>query len=699
MTSPESKVPSQKERAKQVEDLLRQVDALIESGGHDAAFELIRRAQALDPENRFALAFVGRIQKLMTARKARASSGGPKPASQFAPKAQVKVGEAPPSAKKPPEGASSTPSESVTMRLGGEQRRAALRAAIDHILARAREFRDGRNFDRALSELERARVLDPSSEAVEALAAEIRKERDDERARMTEEQRRRAEGEEQRKQEALEQELARLRQEKEAERKNQENARSEAQKERIGAYLKSAEQLMNSGKLEEAANQLAFVVVIDPLNAAAAELQRKIREVHDRKRREEMEQRKRKEEEEIQRQVAVRTAIQKNIEAANALAAGGKFNEALRIITRAYMVDPLNEEIRACEQRILAAQEESYRVAEEERRAAEEAMRRQQEEELRRLTEAERERLLREQDEVLEQEKKVNKEKIGRHLARAREHIAAKAYHDALAEVAQAFTVDPFDDDVRAVEQEVMSAQRRDEEAVEAAETAPAQEESSDRAQAEEHLELARSLRAQGEFARALDEITKAFAADPLNKGVQALEAEIEAQIREAERLTNPGQVAPPPPPPQAENADDAQKVLYHVIRARKLMENGAFEDALAEVALGLTLDAENQDLRQMEAAIWEFQNSVAASGPATSAEENTRLVNLHLAAAEEFQQKGNYDRALDEIAKAYQVDPLNAEIKKRENLIRQDELRRNHPGETPLKLVYPKKGAAGGTI
>jgi Flp pilus assembly protein TadD len=698
MTSPESKGPSQKERAKQVEDLLRQVDALIESGGHDAAFELIRRAQALDPENRFALAFVGRIQKLMTARKARAVSGAPKPASQFAPPA--KGGTAPtPSAKLPPAAAHATPTESVTMRLGGEQRRAALRAAIDHILARAKEFREGKNFERALAELERARVLDPSSEAVEALAAEIRKERDDERARMTEEQRRRAEEEEQRKQVALEQELARLRQEKEVERKTQEDARSEAQKQRIGAYLKSAEQLVNSGRLEEAANQLAFVVVIDPLNAAAAELQRKIREIHDRKRREEMEQRKRKEEEEVQRQVAVRTAIQKNIEAANALAGAGKFNEALRVITRAYMVDPLNEEIRACEQRILAAQEESYRAAEEERRVAEEALRRQQEEELRRLTEAERERLLREQDEVVEQEKQANKEKISRHLARAREHTAAKAYHDALAEVAQAFSVDPFDEDVRAVEQEIMGAQRRDEEAAEAAEAAPMQEESSDRAQAEEHLELARTLRMQGEFARALDELTKAFAADPLNKGVLALEAEIEAQIREAERLTNPGQSAAPPPPAQKENAGAAQKVLYHVIRARKLMENGAFEDALAEVALGLTLDAENRDLRQMEATIWEFQNSAAASGPATSVEEDTRLINLHLAAAEDFQQKGDFARALDEIAKAYQIDPLNPEVKKKENVIRQDELRQNHPGETPLKLVYPKKGAAGGSM
>ncbi len=689
MTFPAGKGPSQRERAKQIEELLGRVDDLIESGGHDEALGLIRRAQALDPENRFALAFVGRIQRLMSARKGRGTPGSGKSASQAGPPPSVKAPS--PSAMAPP-ATGPAPTESVTMRLAGESRRAALRTAIDSILVRAREYRDGGNFERALAELERARVLDPSAEAVDGLAAEVRTAMEDARARVTEEQRRRESEEEQRKQEVLEQELSRIRREKEERRKREEEARARAQKERIEAYLSSAGKMIAAGKLDEAADQLAFVVVIDPLNAEAAELQRNIREIQEQKRREEMELRKRKEEEELQRVAAVRSAIQKNIESANGLAAEKKFNEALRIITRAYMLDPLNEDVQSCEQRILAAQEESYRAAEEERRAAEEALRRRQEEELRRLTEAERERLLREQEVVVEQEKKLNREKIERHLARAREYVAARSYHDALAEVAQAFTVDPFDEDVRTVEKEVLEAQRREEEA--APEPSPAQEDGGELLQAEGFLAEARRLRTEGQLARALDELTKAFVADPLNQSVKTLEAEIEAQIREAERLTEGPEVAQP-----EEKGVDTQKILYHIIRSRKLMENGAYEDALAEVALGLTLDPENQDLRQIESTIWELQNGLAEAAPAASAEENERLVRLHLAAAEDFQQKGEFSRALDEIAKAYQIDPLNGEIKNTEKRIRQEELRREHPGETPLKLVYPRKGAAGGSL
>jgi tetratricopeptide (TPR) repeat protein len=678
MTSPTTPSGSPEDRAKQVEHLLEQVDRQIENGNFDVALDLIRRAQGLDAENHYALAFVGRIQRLMGARKGR--GGSPKPGSAYAPTAFLKNEPGPPA----PPTAAAHPSDA---------RKAALQSAIAHIITRAREYSSARNFERALAEVERARLLDASNPEIERLEGEIRREMEDDRARMTEEQRRRQEEEESRKREAIEQEITRIRKEKEERRSREEEARKQAQDERIRQYLRSAETLIAAGKLDEAANQLAFVVVIDPLNGAAAELQRRSREITEQKRQEEAEQRRRKEEETQQRQAALQLAIRKNLESATVLADERKFNDALRVITRAYVLDPVNAEVRACEQRILTMQEEEYRRAQAEKRAVEEGLRLAQEEELRRLTESERERLLKEQDEVLEEEQRANREKIARHLARAREHLAARSFQDALAEVAQAFAIDPFDEDLRRTEQEIMSAQQ----AI-AAEIPPSSPETDanggqdEAAELNEHLESARRLRAQGEFTRALDELTKAFLIDPLNPTVQELQTSVESEMRG----DLPSAAPPPTPQPEGPKPADVQKIMFHIVRARKMMEGGAYEDAMAEVALGLMLDAENSDLLQMESTLWELQTPPPAGNSSTTREENERLIRIHLAAADQFRAKGEFGRALDEIAKAYQIDPLYIVTKQKENEIRQEEMRRTHPGETNLKLVYPRKGAAG---
>jgi len=69
---------------------------------------------------------------------------------------------------------------------------------------------------------------------------------------------------------------------------------------------------------------------------------------------------------------AIVTAIQKHIENAGRLAEQLRFSEALRVITRAYVLDPINESLQACEKRIVALQEESLLQMEIQRREEEE---------------------------------------------------------------------------------------------------------------------------------------------------------------------------------------------------------------------------------------------------------------------------------------------------------------------------------------
>ncbi len=686
---------------KQIEAMLKDADQRMKDGDLDGALELIRQAQAQDRRNVYGLAYVERIQALMRARKAK---GQPtKGSSQWAPASF---------AKKVPPSASVDPPRQNTER--SESRTAAMKAAVDTILGRAREHIAAKDFERARQEVERARLLDPVNEEVPLLEAETARLKTEEDAKLSELQEKRQKDDQNRHREILEQELTRVRQQKEEQRRKSDEARRTAQELKIQQYLQLAAKYLEAEKFEEASGQLAFVVVIDPLNAGAAELQRKIREAQEQKRQAELELRRRKEAEEKQRRDAVHAAVKKNIETATALASTKKFAEALRLITRAYMLDPVSDEVRACEQGILEAQEEEHRAAEQQRRIQEEEARLRREDELRRMTEAERDKLLREEESQQEREKSLNKEKVSKHLASAREHLGSLAFHDALAEVAQAFALDPFDEDVKKVEQEILEVQR----AGESSSPPPAtgDVEKPPEAEIERFIDAARQLQSRGEYARALDELTKAFVLDPLNEAVRALEAEIEGEYLSLHQKGDTGRQKD-----ASQIVDELQHTLtdltekfskssggdpneqqaklnYHISRARRLTEGGSPEDALAEVALGLTIDPDNAELRALEAAIWEQQTESESVGTMDQGDDSPeRRIKAHLAAAEELQTQGELARALDEIAKAYQLDPLNEAVRERENAIRQDEMRRTQAGESQLKLVYPRRGAAGG--
>ena len=102
----------------------------------------------------------------------------------------------------------------------------------------------------------------------------------------------------------------------------------------------------------------------------------------------------------------------------------------MRVVTRAYVLDPMNETLQACEKRIQAAQEEALNIAEENRLLAEEGVRRRQEEELRRLELAERERAMLGESAETEAKRRADKEKVFPYLAKARGYMADGRYED-----------------------------------------------------------------------------------------------------------------------------------------------------------------------------------------------------------------------------------------------------------------------------
>jgi tetratricopeptide (TPR) repeat protein len=198
-------------------------------------------------------------------------------------------------------------------------------------------------------------------------------------------------------------------------------------------------------------------------------------------------------------------------------------------------------------------------------------------------------------------------------------------------------------------------------------------------------------LMACGEFEEALHMVMKGFVFDPANQKLRAAEQQIIA----ARRLHDAQQEAAALAAEHYRRLVETERIqreelARHLDCARTLLRNGAFDDALTEVALGYTLDPHNEELQGIEQAVWqEKADTGALSESPAKHEEVARLIRLHILAAEEFAKNGDFVKALDGLAKAYVIDPANTEIKRAEVRIRQAELRHHQASGSPLKLVY----------
>jgi tetratricopeptide (TPR) repeat protein len=201
----------------------------------------------------------------------------------------------------------------------------------------------------------------------------------------------------------------------------------------------------------------------------------------------------------------------------------------------------------------------------------------------------------------------------------------------------------------------------------------------------------AMELMACGEFDEALHLVTKGFVLAPANEKLREAEEQILAARRMHEAQKEAAALAAEHYHRLVETERiQREELAHHLDCARTLLRNGALDDALTEVALGYTIDPQNDELHEIEQAVWQEK---AASGALSESpakhEEVARLIRLHILAAEEFAKNGDFVKALDGLAKAYVIDPANTEIKRAEVRIRQAELRHHQASGSPLKLVY----------
>ena len=663
------------EQLKEVASFLKQADKYVREGNYSAALEEIAKARARDPRNLYALAYEERVRSLVIANKEKKPETAPasSPVQQQTVQPQsvpaalehisnlaiVEAQRAAAVAEKREQELLMRKKAEEEHRRNEELRRQAIETKISTFLKRANDYLEKGEYDRALDEIARAYLLDPANERVHSTENQIRKAQKE--AILKEEQERflKQQAEERRRQELLKAQIARIQQEKEERRRREEEARRIAQQQKVSQYLQKAKECYENGKYDEALSELAFVVVIDPLNEEVLALERKIRDAQEREQAEQLEQYRRREEEQRKKREAIMAAIQKHIENAEKLASQGKWSEALRVITRAYVLDPVNEALQACEKRILAAQEEAMRVEEERRRLEEEAIRKRQEEELRKLEQAERERALLGESAETEAKRRSDKEKILAYLAKARTYMSEGRYEDALGEVALAFIVNPFDEDIKQMEQEIIAAQekkkaeeeeelRRQQEAIRAEEIAR---------EVAELLAEASRLASEKEYSKALDEVAKAFVLDPLNDKIQQFEAQLQKEFQEYQEEKRR----------KEEEEEKRNAVNLRIRRAKEFLERETFDEALAEVAEGYTYDPNNSELKALEQQI---RNSYARWKEKQAEEERNKQIEDYLSAAKSQLTKELFDDALETIRKAIALDPKRETLKSMESEI-----------------------------
>ena len=667
---------------------LRQADKFVKDKSYEAALDAIAKARKLDPTNPYAIAYEERVRALMRTEKQNPSADGaksdlrPEGAPVAAPHleqiSQLAMQQAQSTAA-----ATALHQHNISLRKREEQdhkrqeetRKAALRSKLTAFIGRAQQLLAQEEFDRALDEISRALLLDPKNSDVLSIEKQIRITQDEVTRRREQEGSRLLEEEERKRQEQQEIELERIRREQQERKHKEEEARRLAQKQKIDQYLGRSRSLLAEGRPQEAQNELAFVVVIDPLNPEVLKLQEQIHSAQETQRLTELEHRRKKEEEERKKEEATRAAVQKHIENATKLAATGGFTEALRVVTLAYVLDPANEQIQDCENKILAAQEESLHRAGEERKVMEADRRRQGEEEHQRRHHVERQQHLDGSDAESAERKREDQEKCRLHLAKAREHLTRQQFEGALAEVALAFMIDPFSDDVKQMEQEVRTSQARHmQEHGDQDPIPPLTDTTATAQQIAEHVATANRLRQQHEYAKALDELAKAFILDPLDPSIQNCEEAIQAEFIQRKKpdhkADHQGPSSETPPPDE------------RIARIQNFIARQSYDDALSEIALGLALKPDDTALRQLEASVWALKSG-NNSGTGDSRiqksmdkdrTERENLIRSHLQSAENLIAKKKFAKALDELAQAFVLDPLNTAAKKMEDRIRQQQ-------------------------
>jgi len=154
------------------------------------------------------------------------------------------------------------------------------------------------------------------------------------------------------------------------------------------------------------------------------------------------------------RRLAQAKKIRSYVDRGKELIVRNQFEEALKEVTKVFLLNPSHEEARSLEQTIYASRQEFLRREEEARRLQEEQQRK-LEEIRQKLEEQER------KDREEEERRAIRNAKISETLRRAEEYVSSGAHERALSEIETVYAMDPGNTAAQQIEVKILSAQKK----------------------------------------------------------------------------------------------------------------------------------------------------------------------------------------------------------------------------------------------
>jgi hypothetical protein len=533
------------------------------------------------------------------------------------------------------------------------QREAELRAAaiakkISVYLSRAREFREKNDFHNALNELARAFILDPTDHRIKQAEEEIKRQQEERRVQEEREHYTRRHEERQQRRRLFEEWQAQRQKEQVHQRKQEEEGYKKARERKIHEYLQVAQTLFSLGKIKEALSQIAFVLVIDPLNEAALELNKQYRNVQisPKKREEKSPQQKKAE---VNNEETVHQEVQIHLDAAKQLLKEKRYSDARKAIAQARVAAPDKVEITIVEQAIAQAEESESRQREEEMKQAREA-------ELHRLAIEQQQREIQLAKTELDLKKMKQEEDLTLNLSKARGYLSQYKFEEALRYLNAAFRSNPFDQEVMNLQREIIETQKK---SMQNLRVAGRTEPQSTKGEGENVQEVmgkvfatVEQYRQQHRYKDALDTIAQAYKRNPLNNTLPVLEREIQQEYVEYEERERRA----------AEIRERELHIKKSLANARESASRESYGEAMAWIEQALSVDKDHAETMHLKTEIERLQRSVNEQ---KVLKEKEQVVQTHLNRAKDLRDEKRTAEALFEVELALWLQPDHPEALK----------------------------------